>query len=278
MKTQMIRTAAAAGALATASFGSMSTAMAQDGGPWSFSANIGAVSNYIWRGVTQTGDQAAIQGGLDVAHESGFYAGTWASNIDWDDGAQDVSGAVMADPTTLSGFQEDEDGNLVVTGATAGDPSPNYELDLYAGFGGAINDDLSYDISAIYYAYPDGRYSDFAEIGASATYKWFTAGLAYTVWGEADDAPGVDEAPFTQGDLYYFGSLDFALPYDFGLSLRGGYYDFDYNEGGNDYGHGGVTISKDAGDFGSFSFNYDQVGRDTYDDEPKFWVGWLKEF
>ncbi|HPE80269.1 MAG TPA: TorF family putative porin [Gammaproteobacteria bacterium] len=46
-----------------------------------FSANIGATSNYVWRGVTQTGEDAAISGGLDYAHDSGFYAGTWASNV-----------------------------------------------------------------------------------------------------------------------------------------------------------------------------------------------------
>lgn len=45
------------------------------------SANIGATSNYVWRGVTQTADGAAISGGIDYGHESGFYAGTWASNI-----------------------------------------------------------------------------------------------------------------------------------------------------------------------------------------------------
>jgi len=46
------------------------------------SANIGATSNYIWRGVTQADDGAAISGGIDYGHESGFYAGTWASTID----------------------------------------------------------------------------------------------------------------------------------------------------------------------------------------------------
>ncbi|MBK1631971.1 hypothetical protein CKO31_14750 [Thiohalocapsa halophila] len=272
MKTAMIRTAAA-GTLAAMSLASMNTALAQD--PWAFSANIGAVSNYIWRGVTQTGDQAAIQGGLDVAHESGFYAGTWASNIDWDEGSSeavtltpvlDDGGQVVVDPVT---------GAQTFTAETVGaDPdSPNYELDLYAGYGFAVNDDLSFDLSTIYYAYPDGRDVDFWEIGASGTYKWFTAGLAYTAWGEADD-----DAAFSEGDLYYYGSIDVGLPYDFGLSLFGGYYDFDTEDGGVDYGHGGVSISKEAGDFGTFSFNYDQVGRETYDDDPKFWVGWVKEF
>lgn len=43
--------------------------------------NIAATSNYIWRGVTQTGDSAAVQGGVDYAHDSGFYVGGWTSNV-----------------------------------------------------------------------------------------------------------------------------------------------------------------------------------------------------
>jgi len=46
-------------------------------------ANIGATSNYVWRGVTQTNDAVAVQGGIDYRHEVGFYAGTWASNVDF---------------------------------------------------------------------------------------------------------------------------------------------------------------------------------------------------
>ncbi len=45
------------------------------------SANIAASSNYVWRGVTQTANASAISGGIDAAHSSGFYAGTWASNV-----------------------------------------------------------------------------------------------------------------------------------------------------------------------------------------------------
>ncbi len=43
-------------------------------------ANIGATSNYMWRGITQTADGAAVSGGMDYAHESGAYVGTWGSN------------------------------------------------------------------------------------------------------------------------------------------------------------------------------------------------------
>ncbi len=45
------------------------------------SANIAASSDYVWRGVTQTTNASAISGGIDAAHSSGFYAGTWASNV-----------------------------------------------------------------------------------------------------------------------------------------------------------------------------------------------------
>jgi len=56
--------------------------------PHSFSYNIGLYSEYIFRGLAQTGEELALQGGADYAHDSGFYAGAWASNISWleDDG------------------------------------------------------------------------------------------------------------------------------------------------------------------------------------------------
>ncbi len=296
MNTSRISRRTATTTLLAACLGCSGAALAE--GPWAFSANIGAVSNYMWRGVTQTQDGAAVQGGLDVSHESGFYAGTWASNIDWNDegASQSVVGIVPTyeddngDIVPLS----DVDGNYVVLGETLGSSdsnSPNYELDLYLGYGGSIGEDFSYDISGIYYAYPDGRDSDFAEIGGSASWKWFTLGLAYTVYGENDGGL------FDDGDLYYYGGAEFALPYDFGFSVRGGYYDFRHDEedvlrtspNGNlylktesyDYWSWGATISKEAGDFGTFSFNYDQNGGEKalgYDNDPKIWVGWNKEF
>jgi uncharacterized protein (TIGR02001 family) len=291
MKAQGFATACGAGALIAASMSITNTARAES--PHSVSANIGAVSNYIWRGVTQTQDGAAIQGGLDYAHESGFYAGTWASNIDWNDEGAPQDVIIPVDPAT--GMPEtDSDGNYIGTTSGSSDTnSPNYELDLYLGYGGSVNDDFSYDLSAIYYAYPDGRDSDFAEIGASGTYKWFTLGLAYTVFGENDDGL------FDDGDLYYYGSIDSGeLQYGLSVSARGGYYQFRNDEvetgsyvdsAGNiviqtesaDYWHYGLSINKDAGDFGTFSLNWDQNSgkKDVgYDNDPKFWVGWLKEF
>lgn len=52
------------------------------------SANMALVSNYIWRGATQTTHSAAFQSGIDAAHSSGLYVGTWGSSLsagtEWD--------------------------------------------------------------------------------------------------------------------------------------------------------------------------------------------------
>src|SRR5437762_3247023 len=45
--------------------------------------NVGLFSQYIFRGLTQTNENPALQGGFDYAHISGLYAGVWGSNISW---------------------------------------------------------------------------------------------------------------------------------------------------------------------------------------------------
>ena len=50
------------------------------------SANVSFASDYVWRGMTQS-DGPAIQGGFDFEAESGFYAGIWGSNVNFNDGA-----------------------------------------------------------------------------------------------------------------------------------------------------------------------------------------------
>ena len=48
-----------------------------------FTGNVGFVSDYVFRGISQTQNHPAIQGGFDYNHASGFYVGTWASNVGW---------------------------------------------------------------------------------------------------------------------------------------------------------------------------------------------------
>lgn len=218
------------------------------------SANLGVQSNYYFRGVTQTDDKAAVSGGIDYNHESGLYAGTWLSNVDFG-GKEDV------------------------------------EIDGYAGFGGDIGDTgLGYDISGWYYWYPgsggdaQGGELDYFEVSGSLSWAWLTGTIAYTAWAEAD-GPGA----FQEGDIWYELAIDPGWSYEgFAPSASIGYYAFDddgTNVGGTDldldYTTWSIGITKDAGDFGSFSVNYvqtDDVTGVSPDDNPNFWLGWAKDF
>ena len=52
-----------------------------------FESNVAIANDYVWRGMTQTSEEPAISGGFDIAGESGLYFGTWASNVEFGDGA-----------------------------------------------------------------------------------------------------------------------------------------------------------------------------------------------
>jgi len=201
------------------------------------SGNVAAASNYIFRGITQTGDEAAVSGGLDYAADSGLYVGTWMSNVNY----------------------------------------ANAEVDLYGGYSADIDENMSYDVGTLYYYYPDGGNIDYAELYGNLSYGPVTGGIAYTYWGETH------HGAFDNGDIYYSASVDLPieLPDGFTSSIFGGYYDFD---DADSYGHWGLTVSKDAGDFGSFSVSYEQATDDngsnavSTDDTANFWVGWSKDF
>jgi uncharacterized protein (TIGR02001 family) len=113
--------------------------------------NAAVSSNYMWRGMTQTDDAAAVSGGFDLSTESGFYAGTWASNIDFGDAA-------------------------------------SYELDLYAGFAGEVEGGFSYDVGYIAYLYPDAGAADydFGEVYASLGYGPLSVTYSFQVDDSAD--------------------------------------------------------------------------------------------
>ena len=88
------------------------------------SYNVGALTDYRVRGIAQTSFKPAIQGGIDWAHRSGFYAGVFGSNVRW---VKELNGATQG----------------------------SVEVDLYGGFKGAIDDlPLTYDLGVITYQYP----------------------------------------------------------------------------------------------------------------------------
>lgn len=130
-------------------------AMAEEASPHTFTANVGVTSDYIFRGITQTSHNPALQGGVDYAHASGLYAGLWASNVSW-----------IADS------------NAVATG------SVSTELDTYAGFRNTLQNEFSYDVGFVRYNYL-GSYTanvaggfakaDTDEVYLGVGYKWLSA-------------------------------------------------------------------------------------------------------
>ncbi len=134
--------------------------------PNTFTGNIGLYSQYVFRGLTQTNEKPAVQGGFDYAYNFGaasVYLGTWASNINW-----------LADS-----LQEDS----------------SMEWDFYGGVRGNFGkSDFTYDIGYLYYYYPgtvlnaantggfaNGESGDTQEIYAQLGYKWVTAKYSYGV-------------------------------------------------------------------------------------------------
>ena len=122
---------------------------------WTFTSNIGLFSQYVFRGISQTNEKPAVQGGFDLSHKSGFYAGTWASNISWiSDGNPDASASV--------------------------------EGDFYGGYKWALPGDLMLDLGALYYWYP-GSYPagftnpDTTELYAALSWKWLTGKYSYII-------------------------------------------------------------------------------------------------
>jgi uncharacterized protein (TIGR02001 family) len=130
-------------------------ALAQDAPASPLSFNVGLVSDYLFRGVSQTHGDPALQGGVDYAHPSGFYVGAWASTITW---VKDFLGR----------------GSL--------------EIDVYGGYKNAFGGgDWTYDVGYIAYNYP--RHGDAVptvlanpntqEIYGALGWKWVTAKYSY---------------------------------------------------------------------------------------------------
>ncbi|WP_018949177.1 TorF family putative porin [Thioalkalivibrio sp. ALMg11] len=232
------RSALAAAVLTVGSTGGVaftSTAAAE------LSVNIGAVSNYYFRGFSETDDGAAIQGGIDYEHASGFYTGTWLSNVDFGD-------------------------------------DTSYELDLYFGFSDEFDNGFGYDVGYLYYAYPDARddtgslSADFGEVYGEVSFDTgavgLYGGLAYVV----NDS---DDSALERKDMYYYAGLDVPFMDVYSAGFLVGRTSFDDSDAEN-YTHYTASLARDAGDWGEFSLNLEYV--DESDEDLGAWVGWSKTF
>lgn len=208
-------------------------------------ANAGASSNYLWRGLTQSVNEAAVSGGIDYAADSGFYIGTWASNVSY----------------------------------AAGDTF-SYEHDIYGGYAFEAGG-LSYDIGYLYYNYDEEAEFDFSEIYGSVGIGAFTLGVNVLVDTEAKEGVGQD---FGFGEAYYL-YADYATDIRDGLELgvHVGYHEGDFSEAFNGvpgaYVDYNVSLSKNGFMFMISATNLDDVGPDNLDNDAiKFVVGYSTDF
>jgi len=114
--------------------------------------NVGVNTDYRFRGVSQTRLSPSVFGGIDFTHKSGFYFGTWASNIKW---IKDLGGK-----------------------------NSNLEVDLYGGYKAAVGD-LSYDLGVLGYIYPS--HSGYQPVSPNTTevYGALTYGLVTAKYSHA---------------------------------------------------------------------------------------------
>lgn len=175
----------------------------------SVSSNIALTSDYRYRGITQSDRGPAVQGGFDLGHESGLYAGVWASSVDF--GFTDVG----------------------------------VEMDYYAGFAGKIVDKVGFDIGYLYYDYPMSEFEgdlDFSEIYGSLSFAGITLGVAYS-----PDFPFHDKGMYAYIDYAAALPAGFMLGLHFGYTDVSG-KDVDGNEYVNDgtYTDYSISISKEV--------------------------------
>lgn len=200
-------------------------AHAQDEGPVSLSFNVGAATEYVFRGVSQTDEDPQVFGGVDATLGSIGYAGVWASNVDFGD-------------------------------------STDFEFDLYAGVKPTMGA-VTFDLGLIYYGYadqPSGANWDYwegkvaasvpagpATLGAAVYYSPEFTGKTGDAWYyEANAAVPIPNSRFTvsgalghqtieeAGDYTTWNlGVGFSLTDNVGFDVR--YWDTDAHEFGKLY-------------------------------------------
>lgn len=186
--------------LGTLSFAQVSYAAEvakEEASDWDATANISFVSDYYFRGLSQTWHKPTAQGGLDITHSSGFYAGVWGSAVT---------------PNTY--------------------PDANTEIDVYAGYNGSIPvvEKLGYTVGIYSYMYPGGSWKkydgltadrgkksggkwDTTELNFGLSYDWISAKVSYSLtdWFGAEKATGWDGS--TKGSTYFELNAAYPLPW-----------------------------------------------------------------
>lgn len=175
---------------------------------YTFAYNIGAVTEYRYRGISQSRFDPALQGGIDFTHKSGFYLGTWASSIRW---IKDAGG------------------------------DADVELDLYGGYKNTF-DGIGYDVGVLRYQYPSAKLGvspNTTEIYGALTYSVATLKYSHSttnLFGFAD----------SKNSGYLDLSATFDLGNGFSLVPHIGHQRVAHN-GFSSYSDYSLTVGKDFG-------------------------------
>jgi uncharacterized protein (TIGR02001 family) len=162
-------------ALAASAFSTPVFAQADAPRALTVTGGVTLASQYRFRGISLSDEQVALQGTINLNHESGLYAGVWASSLD--------------------GFGELGGSNL--------------ELDLYAGYRRQVADGVTADVGLLYYAYPGSSGGDFEffEPYANVTVTHGpVTGKVGIAWAPSQDGIG------NNSNRYVYGDLSLAIP------------------------------------------------------------------
>ena len=182
----------------------------------SLTFNVGVVSDYRFRSVSQTSFKPALQVGVDFAHKSGLYVGAWGSNINW---IKDYIGAT--------------DGSL--------------EVDVYGGYKGEIAKDFSFDVGVITYQYPNNT-ADRVTVNANTTevYGALTFGIVTAKYSQSTG--NFIANPDSKGSYYVELAAAFDLGGGFSLTPHVGRQSIPNQTGSaGDYTDYSLTVGKDFG-------------------------------
>ena len=211
--------------------------------PNTFSANVSLTSDYRFRGISQTFKDPAVQGGFDYSHSSGFYLGTWASNVD---------------PDFLAGS--------------------NMEWDMYGGYTFDLGP-VAMNVGGLYYYYPGKDKTAYGfdpntfEVYAGGTWKFLNIKYSHST----TKLFGIDDS---KGSGYLEANATFDLPADVSLGLHVAKQYIAGNAGYKDPTDWKVSLSKEFGGF-NFSLAYvdtnlskaDGSWTNSYSGETKYIAG-----
>jgi uncharacterized protein (TIGR02001 family) len=218
--------------LAALTSGAATTALAADpkapAPDFEISGNFGLFSDYRFRGISQTNTKPAVQGGFDLAHKSGLYAGTWASNVSqW------------------------------------ANPGGSMEVDFYVGYGTELPMGVGVDVGHTWYTYPGNEPGNNPAVAVSNDTREFHIGFSYSVLNYKYSRASTTwfGIPGSKGSDYHSVGLEFSPSENLVLSASAGNQKVKraVGQGENSFKDYSLSASYDLGNDYSIGLSYHWV-------------------